>query len=64
MAEYIQELYDTAQHIVAEADAKAKEKSKNYYDKKAKTDPLKPGEMVLVMSPEEEDSLTCRWSKW
>jgi len=62
--QYMEDLYQQAeltQKMVTEADTLAKEKSKAYYDQKAVHDPLKEGEMVLLMTPKGVDSLTCKW---
>ena len=64
VVEYMQDLYqrmEESQELVEREDSKAKEKSKTYYDKRKKSDPLKEGEFVLMMTPKGEESLTCQW---
>ena len=64
VVEYMQDLYqrmEESQKLVEREDSKAKEKSKTYYDKRKKSDPLKEGEFVLMMTPKGEESLTCQW---
>ena len=61
---YIYQLYQQAEEchqLVEREDSKAKAKSKLYYDRGKKTDPLQDGELVMVMVPKGEDSLTCKW---
>ena len=62
--DYMEDLYkkmETSQKIVEEMDTKAKAKSKKHYDKKAKMDPLKEGELVLAMTPTGKLGTLCKW---
>ena len=64
VVKYMQDLYqrmEESQELVEREDSKAKDKSKTYYDKRKKSDPLKEGEFVLMMTPKGEESLTCQW---
>ena len=46
--------------ILEKMDTKAKVKSKEHYDKKAKMDPLKEGEVVLAMTPTGKLGTLCK----
>ena len=59
VVEYMQDLYqrmEESQELVEREDSKAKEKSKTYYDKRKKSDPIKEGEFVLMMTLKGEES--------
>lgn len=62
--DYLNQLYsdyEEIQEIVKRADEKSKKKSKLYYDRSAKDDPLEEGDEVLCMLPAGESGLTCKW---
>ena len=62
--DYLHELYtrlEESQALVEERDAQAKKKSKEAYDRGKKNDPLKIGDLVMMLTPKGEDSLTCHW---
>lgn len=65
VVEYIHQLYkqfEEGQKIVETEDAKAKQQSKAQYNKNKTSDPLKNGELVMMLVPREYESLTCHWN--
>ena len=61
---YIHQLYkqfEDCQKIVEIEDTKAKQRSKSHYDKNKTSDPLKDGELVMMLVPRDYESLTCHW---
>ena len=61
---YLTKLYEDLEEmeqIVEQRDAKAKERSKSYYDKSAAEDPLQVDDEVLCMLPTGESGLTAKW---
>lgn len=64
VTDYIHELYEKmeqSQTLVGERDKDAKQKSKKIFDRGKKEDKLDVGDLVMVMTPKGEESLTCRW---
>ena len=60
VTEMVTKMWETME-VVKAADSKSKDKSKIYYDRSTREDPLSEGEQVLYMSPMGTEGLTAKW---